>query len=246
MNRLPEGAFDTEWIKEPFRLSEGERYEDTKYALTRNGIALPAKVRTFYILDAYDVDGGTALVFATDWFEALPAERKALLPDNEPDWTSPEHLENMSRLEKVAELPAGFWRWRFGGKVPLNAEEAGVWREYALRHDLPQDPGLGLKAYYREHVLPEIRWPRIRIYLLDRRGRIRDHIAVGRIEAVPNLQVVQTDRQSIEFSLFSPTEVFRLRILDRPRLTWLPRPFWHGKLGCNWMVVELGSPGQKA
>lgn len=87
MNRLPPEAFGTAWIKEPFRTYEGERYGDTKYALTRNSVALAAKVVTIYVLEAYELDDGRSLVFATDWSEVLPAERKALLPDNEPDWT---------------------------------------------------------------------------------------------------------------------------------------------------------------
>ncbi len=248
MNRLPPEAFGTAWIKEPFRFYEGERYEDTKYALTRNGVALAAKVVTIYVLEAYELDDGRSLVFATDWSEVLPADRTAWWRriEEQDDVMSPAHWDWMSKCDSTCGFAAGHWKWRYAGKVPLTAEEEAAWREYARRHELPEDPSLGLEAYARDYHRIGPPWPRIRIYLLDRRGRIRDHVATARLGAVPNLQVVRTDRQSIEFSLFSPTEVFRLRILDRPCLTWLARPFWHGKLGRNWMVVELASPDRKA
>ena len=151
------------------------------------------------------------------------------------------HWDWMRQCDSACGYALGQWKWRHGGKVPLTGEEEAAWRDYARRHDLLEDPSQGLEAYAREYHRLGPPWPRIRIYLLDRRGRILDHIAVARTGAVPKLQVVGTDRRSIEFSLFSPSEVFRLRILDRPRLTWLPRPFWHAKLGWNWMVVEHSS-----
>lgn len=243
MNRLPREAFGTAWIKEPFRYFDGERHEDTKYALTRNGVALTAKVVTIYILEAYDLDDGRSLVLATDWSSVLPAERMAWWRriEEQDDLMSPAHWDWMRQCDSACGYALGQWKWRHGGKVPLTGEEEAAWRDYARRHDLLEDPSQGLEAYAREYHRLGPPWPRIRIYLLDRRGRILDHIAVARTGAVPKLQVVGTDRRSIEFSLFSPSEVFRLRILDRPRLTWLPRPFWHAKLGWNWMVVEHSS-----